>query len=344
MGPVRPHRWEEFQEMPTNQGVMVYGQVQQGALGASTKELLAAGRPLAEALGEELLGCVLGHNLEGRGQEMVSYGANKVYMVEAPFLADYNSDLYLATLEKTCREVGPRILLLSHDDVGRDLAPRLACRLGCGLTVDCLALEIDPTTKNLVCSRPIYGGNIMASVTSQLHPQIATIRLKSQEPASQDPSRTGQVVALAADIDPSVARTRFVETLVEALGEAQLEDAEVVVSGGRGIGGSDGFRMLEELAQRLGGVVGASRSAVDAGWISSDRQVGLTGKIVRPKLYVAVGISGTMQHLAGCAGSKVIVAINKDPEAPIFQRAQYGIADDYRKAVPALLTALRAQG
>lgn len=328
--------------MSENQGVMVYGQLQKGRLGSSAKELLGAGRSLADALGEGLLGCVLGHNLEDGGREMVSYGADKAYVVDAPFLADYNSDLYLDTLEKTCREVNPRIVLLSHDDVGRDLAPRLACRLGCGVVVDCLELGIEPNSKSLVCSRPIYGGNIMASVTPSPHPQIATVRLKSQEPASQHPLRTGQVVVLPADVGPSVARVRLVETLPEASGQVRLEDAEVVVSGGRGIGGPDGFKMLEELAQLLGGVVGASRSAVDAGWISSDRQVGLTGKIVRPKLYVAVGISGTMQHLAGCAGSRTIVAVNKDPEAAIFQRAQYGIVDDYRNAVPALLATLRA--
>lgn len=323
-------------------GVAVYGQVVNGQVTSTTRELLGIGRQLAETLGEELAAVAPATGVGDWPQEIIELGADRVFLLAGAFQEAYNSDLHLAAMESWCREVRPNILLLGHDRVGRDLAPRLACRLRTGLMPDSLELTIDPETRGLLCIRPLYGGNIMAIVTSSTRPQLATVRLKSQKPAERQLGRKGQVSTFRVEVEPQAVRTRVVEVISEEeSGGVKLEDAEVVVSGGRGIGGPEGFQLLLELARLLGGAVGASRSAVDAGWISSDRQIGLTGKIVSPKLYTAMGISGTIQHMAGCSGSKTIVAVNTDPEAPIFKSAHFGIMGDYRKVVPAMIAALK---
>ena len=324
-------------------GVAIYAQVANGRVTSTTQELLGIGRQLATALGEDLEAVVPGSGAGALAQEMIDLGADRVSVLDGPFHEGYNSDLHLAAMEAWCKEAKPNILLFGHDRLGRDLAPRLACRLRTGLMPDSLELSIAPDTQGLVCTRPLYGGNIMAVVACPTRPQLATVRLKSQKPAERQPGRQGQVSTVPVMVEPHALRTIVVEMMAEeASGDVKLEDAEVIVSGGRGIGGTEGFKVISELAQLLSGAVGASRSAVDAGWMGSERQVGLTGKIVSPKLYVAVGISGTIQHMAGCSGSKTIVAINTDPEAPIFKAAHFGIVGDYRKVVPAMIAALRA--
>lgn len=328
--------------MSESNSVCIYGQIANGKVTSTTAELLGAGRRLANALGEHLLAVVPAPVPAGWTQELIELGADRAVVLVGPFQEAYNSDVHLAAMESWCREASPSILLFGHDHIGRDLAPRLACRLQTGLMPDALELGIDPDTERLVCTRPVYGGNIMAMVTCPSRPELATVRLKSQKPAEREPGRTGSVSVVPVQLDGQKIKMRVVETLAPPeSGEMKLEEAEVIVSGGRGLGGSEGFKVVSELARALGGAVGASRAAVDAGWIASDRQVGLTGKVVGPKLYVAVAISGTIQHMAGCSGAKTILAVNTDPDAPIFKSAHFGIVGDYRRVLPAMVAALR---
>jgi electron transfer flavoprotein alpha subunit len=226
-------------------------------------------------------------------------------------------------------------VLLGQTQIGRDLTPRLAFRLNSAATLDCIALEIDPATKRLLQTKPVYGGNAQAVVYSESDPQIAAVRLKTMTAAVKNPDNKGEVVNISAGIDPASIRTKVVGRKIEEAAGIKLEDARIIVSGGRGIGGTDGFKQLEELAKILKGAVGASRPACDNKWVADSLQIGLTGKLVSPDVYIAVALSGSSQHLSGCSGSKVIVAINKDPEANIFKVAHYGVVADWKKALPA---------
>ena len=322
-------------------GVLVLGQSTAEELGAAASELLAAGRRLADGLGEELAIGLLGDTLDVPAQQAIAQGAEKVYAVNHPLLAEYQPDLYLAAMEALCRDVEPRVVLVARTNEGRELAPRLAFRLGVGLAQDCLEVSIDQSSKSLLANRPVYGGNAIAVVSCDRTPQIAAIRPKAYEPMQPDPSRQGQIVSFPVELDPSQARTQVIETVKEAAAGVKLEDARVVVSGGRGLGGPEPFAGLEDLARLLGGAVGASRAAVDSGWVPASYQVGLTGKTITPDLYITVAISGASQHMAGCSGAKVIVAINRDAEANIFKEARYGVVGDWDKVVPALTEAVR---
>ena len=322
-------------------GVLVLGEMLEGELSAASSELLAAGRRLADALGEELAIGLLGDSVAGPSQNAVSQGADRVYAVNHPLLADYQVDLHLAALDTLCRETTPRIVLIARTNEGRELAPRLAFRLGVGLAQDCLEVSVDPESKQLLANRPVYGGNAIAVVSCDHTPQVAAIRPKVYEPLEPDPSREGQVVSFPVELDAAQARTRVVETVKEEAAGVKLEDARVVISGGRGLGGPDPFTGLEDLARLLGGAVGASRAAVDSGWVPSAYQVGLTGKTITPDLYITVAISGASQHMAGCSGAKVIVAINKDAGANIFKEARYGVVGDWERVIPALTEAVR---
>ena len=230
---------------------------------------------------------------------------------------------------------------MSRTTEGRELAPRLAFRLGVGLAQDCLEVSVDESTRTLLANRPVYGGNAVAVVSCEHTPQIAAIRPKAYEPTEADAGRQGQVVSFPVELDASQARTRVVETVREESEGVKLEEARVVVSGGRGLGGPEPFSGLEELAKLLGGAVGASRAAVDSGWVPSSYQVGLTGKAITPELYITVAISGASQHMAGCSGAKCIVAINKDADANIFKDARYGVVGDWERVLPALTEAVR---
>ena len=244
-------------------------------------------------------------------------------------------------MDALCREVNPRVVLVSRTPEGRELAPRLAFRLGVGLAQDCLEVSVDVAAKTLLANRPVYGGNAVAVVSCERTPQIAAIRPKAYEPAELDTSRTGQVVSFPVELDAAQAKTRVVETVREESEGVKLEEARVVVSGGRGLGGPEPFSGLEELARILGGAVGASRAAVDSGWVPPSYQVGLTGKAITPELYITVAISGASQHMAGCSGAKCIVAINKDADANIFKDARYGVVGDWERVLPALTEAVR---
>ena len=322
-------------------GVLVLGQSTAEELGATASELLAVGRRLADSLGEELAIGLLGDTLDVPSQQAIAQGAEKVYAVNHPLLAEYQPDLYIAALEALCRDVEPRVVLVARTNEGRELAPRLAFRLGVGLAQDCLEVSIDTASKSLLANRPVYGGNAIAVVSCDRTPQIAAIRPKAYEPMEPDQSRQGQIVSFPVELDPSQAKTQVIETVKEEAAGVKLEDARVVVSGGRGLGGPEPFVGLEDLARLLGGAVGASRAAVDSGWVPSSYQVGLTGKTITPDLYITVAISGASQHMAGCSGAKVIVAINKDAEANIFKEARYGVVGDWERVVPALTAALR---
>jgi len=245
------------------------------------------------------------------------------------------TDSYVDALEKLCHEVKPNILLVGQTPMGRDLAPRLAFRLGTGVTLDCLDLKIEPQSKLMVQTKPVYGGNALAEIVCEkTRPQMATVRPKTMEPLARNDSRKGEIINFDPKLDASKIRARFVERVKEKVEGVKLEDANVVVCGGRGIGGPDNFAMLKELAKILGAALGASRPPCDNGWVPATLQIGLTGKIVSPTLYIAVAVSGASQHLSGCSGAKNIIAINKDSEANIFKVARYGVVGDYKKIMP----------
>ena len=327
--------------MADGTGALIIGDASGGEIGSTTLELLAAGQRVAADLGEELSVALLGDTLDVPAQQAISHGAQKVYAVNHPLLADYQVDLYLTALEALCKDAAPRVALIARTNEGRELAPRLAFRLGVGLAQDCLEVSVDATEKKLLANRPVYGGNAIAVVSCDQTPQIAAIRPKAYEPTEADSSRTGEVVSFPVELDASMALTQIVDTVIEEAEGVKLEDANIVISGGRGLGGPEPFAHLEELAKIMGGTVGASRAAVDSGWVPSSYQVGLTGKTITPDLYIMVAISGASQHMAGCSGAKVIVAINKDAEANIFKEARYGVVGDWESVLPALTAAVR---
>ncbi len=328
--------------MDSHKGVLVCGEITEGKLAPIAIELLGIGRKLANELGEGLSIRLMGGKATGLGQEAIGYGADSVYVAEDNLLDQYNSDAYTQVAANVCQKVLPSIVLLGHTDIGCDLAPRLNGRLKGGLSMDCLALSLDPATKLLVSTRPIFGGNAHAQMVSKsARPQMATLRLKTVPPAERSDSRQGKVIPVEDKIDPSALKVKVVDRIKEEVEGVKLEDADVVVSGGRGMGGAQNFEMLRELAHVLGGAVGATRPACDEGWAPARLQVGQSGKVVSPKLYIAVALSGAMSHIAGCLGSKYIVAINKDKEANIFSVARFGIVGDYKEVLPALTAKLK---
>ena len=327
--------------MADGTGVLIVGETTDGQLGSTTGELIAAGQIIAADLDENLSVALLGDTLDDAEQQAIAHGAQKVFAVTHPLLAEYQVDLHLSALETLCKETNPRVILIARTNEGRELAPRLAFRLGVGLAQDCLEVSVDSSEKKLLANRPVYGGNAIAVVRCDQTPQIAAIRPKAYEPTETDSSRQGEVVSFPVDLDASMALTQVVETVIEEAEGVKLEDAQIVISGGRGLGGPEPFAHLEELAKIMGGTVGASRAAVDSGWVPSNYQVGLTGKTITPDLYIMVAISGASQHMAGCSGAKVIVAINKDAEANIFKEARYGVVGDWETVLPALTAAVR---
>jgi electron transfer flavoprotein alpha subunit len=322
--------------MAEPKGVMIYGETANGNLSSITTEILGCGRRLANDLKEELSCVLIGNQLGETTRKAIAYGADKVYAIEDALFKEYQTDSYITAIAKLAKDISPRILLFGQTSIGRDLAPRLAFRLGVSLSMDCLDLNINPSTRLLEQTKPVYGGNARAIFTSDTIPQIATVRQKAMSPLAPDESRKGETISFKVEVDPSQIRTRLIETVKEQVAGIKLEDATVVVSGGRGIGGPEGFKQLEELAKALKGAVGASRPPCDNKWMPDTSQVGLTGKIVTPELYIAVAISGASQHLAGCSGSKNIIAINKDPEANIFKEARFGVVGDWKQILPAL--------
>lgn len=316
-------------------GVLVFCEVTNGKLAGSAAEGLGIGKQLAASLGQELNAVLIGSGVNANADMVASLGAAKVYVADDPILKDYQTDPYIQVLQKVAAEMKPAILILGQSSVGRDLAPRIAFRLGSSATLDCIELAIDPAGKKLLMTKPVYGGNARAIFTSVTMPQVVTIRTKAMTPAQPDPSKKGQVIKVDAGLTPDSVKAKLVNKVAQQAEGVRLEDAAVVVCGGRGIGGAEGFKQLDELAKLLKGATGASRPPCDNGWLPQTQQIGLTGKIVAPELYIAIALSGSSQHMSGCSGSKTIVAINKDPEANIFREARFGVVGDWKKILPA---------
>ena len=327
--------------MAEGNGVLIIGETQGGELNLASQEALAAGRKVADDLGQELAIGLFGNSLEAPSQTAIALGADKVYSVTHPSLAEFQIELSLSAMETLCKEIEPGIVLIARTNQGREVAPRLAFRLGVGLAQDCLEVSVDTGTGKLLANRPVYGGNAVAVISCNQTPQVAAIRPKVYAPLEPDSSRQGEIVSFPVDLDDSLTRSRVIEVVKEESEGVKLEDASIVVSGGRGLGGPEPFAQLEELAKLLGGAVGASRAAVDSGWVPASYQVGLTGKTITPDLYITVAISGASQHMAGCSGSKAIVAINKDAEANIFKEARYGVVGDWEKVLAAMTETVR---
>jgi electron transfer flavoprotein alpha subunit len=306
-------------------------------------ELLGEGRKLANELKVELCTVLLGDSsVEKEAKDLIAYGADKVYVAIAPELKHYTTLPYTTVISNMIKQHKPEIVLFGATTTGRDLASRIAARINAGLTADCTGLAIDKETKLLQQTRPAFGGNIMATIICKNHrPQMSTVRPKVFKKAEPDRSKKGEVIKVPVKIDQKDLLVKVVDIIKDTSVKINLAEAEIIVSGGRGIQAPENFKLIEELAEVIGGAVGASRATVDAGWISSHHQVGQTGKTVCPKLYIAVGISGAIQHLAGMQSSDIIVAINKDPDAPIFKVATYGIVGDLFEIVPKLTRKLK---
>ncbi len=322
-------------------GVLVVGELNGDALQSITGELLAAGRGIADATGEEVSVALLNGG-EAAGQAAVALGADRAYLVQDDVLADMQLDAQIAALNSVCAEVEPSVVLIGRTHAGRDVGPRLAFRLGVGLAQDCLQVSLEGDGGRISALRPVYGGNALAKVTfPDADPQIVVLRAKAYEPLEADDSRSGEVAVINPGLDASVVKARLVETVTQETEGVRLEDAGIVIGGGRGLGGPEPFDQLEDLARLLGGAVGASRAVCDAGWLDHSYQVGLTGKTITPDLYITVGISGASQHMAGCSASKNIVAINRDADANIFKTASFGVVGDWKNVLPSFIETVR---
>ena len=323
-------------------GVWVVAEARGGSVHDVTFELLGRGRELADTLGVKLEAVLVGSGVTDSAQELVARGADVVRVVDDPSLEHYIDEPFAAAVSELILRHKPEIVLTGATAIGRSLIPRVAIRVRAGLTADCTGLAIDDSERQLLQTRPAFGGNIMATIVCPDHrPQMATVRHKVMTALDPDPSRSGEIVA--EEVEPDLFRTdvKYLEFVDDLTQTVNIADADVIVSGGRGMGGPEQFKMLEELAEVLGGALGASRAAVDAGWVPYSHQVGQTGKTVQPKLYIACGISGAVQHLAGMQSSRTIVAINKDPDAPILKAATYGLVGDLFEIVPAMTAAFR---
>jgi electron transfer flavoprotein alpha subunit len=325
------------------QGVWVFVEQCQGEGHPVSWELLGVGRTLAGDLGVELCAFILGSRLADLSQQAFGYGADKVYQVDAPVLGHYRTEPYVEAAVALIRKYRPEIVLMGATGLGRDLAGAVATRLETGLTADCTGLAIDKERRLLEQTRPAFGGNIMATIlTETARPQMASVRPYVMPCPPWEPGRTGQLISESLPLSEDKIATKIVDVIpLTSEGNVDIARADVIVSGGRGMLAPENFRLLEDLAHVLGGVVGASRGAVTAGWISHGRQVGQTGKTVKPRLYIACGISGAIQHLVGMQNSDQIIAINKDATAPIFEVAHLGIVGDVLEIVPALTERLR---
>jgi electron transfer flavoprotein alpha subunit len=328
--------------MPGYQGVLVNGEVIAGGISTMTRELLNMGKKLSHELSQPLSTSLIGGEQAEIAKEIIALGSDRVYLIHPSSSIGFHPEIHVAALTELVKRVAPSVILFGHTDIGRDVAPRLAVRLGTTITMDCTGLHIDAETKQLLQSKPVYGGNAVAVWVSKAEGlQIVTLRPKAVRPAEPDPSRNGEIIEMNITIDESSLRSRLVETVKRETQGIRLDDAKVVIAGGGGIGSRDGFKILEELAEVLGGTVGVTRVPCDEGWMPTRLEIGQTGHIVTPNLYIAIGISGASQHMAGCSGSKCIVSINRDPEATIFKESDFGIVGDYREVLPAFIEKCR---
>ncbi|MFH1389144.1 MAG: electron transfer flavoprotein subunit alpha [Candidatus Margulisiibacteriota bacterium] len=330
-------------DLSAYKNVWVFAEQREGKIQAVTYELLSEGRKLAADLGCELAAVLCGdQKIAEETEHLFRYGANKVYLVTHQELKHYHTEPYTRAISETIIKHKPEIFLLGATTQGRDLAARLAIRIGTGLTADCTSLSIDPEKKILQQTRPAFGGNIMATIVSPNHrPQMSTVRPKVFKKVPLDKPIKGEIIKFSPVLNKEDLAVKLLDIVQDESVKVNLAEAEIIVSGGRGIGDAKNFVLLEELATLFGGAVGASRATVDAGWISAHHQVGQTGKTVSPKLYIACGISGKIQHLVGMQSADTIIAINKDPDAPIFKVATYGIVGDALEIIPLLIRKLK---
>jgi len=323
-------------------GVWVFAEQRDGELQKVSLELLGKGRELADKLGVELTALLLGSEIDDIAKELVAYGANNVIYADSPLLKHFTTDGYTKVICDLANELKPEAMLVGASFIGRDLGPRVAARLVTGLTADCTSLDIDPENKNLLMTRPAFGGNLMATIVCGDHrPQMSTVRPGVFEKLTKDDTRKGEIQKIAANLTEADIRTRVVEVVKVAKDIVDIGEAKVLVAGGRGIESKEGFDMLKELADALDGTVAGSRAAIDNGWLDKECQVGQTGKTVRPNLYVACGISGAIQHLAGMQDSDYIIAINKDADAPVMKIADLALVGDYKKIISELIAQIK---
>ena len=323
--------------------VYVFAEQRDGELQKVGIELVGKARELADDLGQQVAAVLLGSGVKDKAQELIACGADKVVVVDDVMLEEYVTEPYTKALTAVINAKDPEIVLYGASSIGRDLAPRVSARIHTGLTADCTALEIDEETKLLMMTRPAFGGNIMATIVCEdFRPQMATVRPGVMKALESDASRSGEVEEFKEKFSDADMNVKVRETVKTAHKSVDITEAKILVSGGRGIGSAEKFKMLEELAGVMEGEVSSSRACVDSGWISADRQVGQTGKTVRPELYLACGISGAIQHAAGMENSDFIVAINRDEDAPIFDIADLGIVGDLNAIVPKLTEAVKA--
>lgn len=322
--------------------VWVYLEITEGKPRNVGLELLGEGRKLADEMKQKLAAVIIGDGVADVAKEAFAAGADLVYLVEAPELSHYNTDGYTATFVDLINAYKPSVILLGATNDGRDLGPRVACRVGTGLTADCTGLGIDEGTGLVAWTRPAFGGNIMTTILCPEHrPQMGTVRPSVFKRPVPDYNRSGAIVRVASKVKAEDIHTKLIDIIRVCTSSCNLEEAEIIVSGGRGLCKPENFVLIEELANVLGGAVGASRAAVDAGWKPPLHQVGQTGKTVAPKIYIACGISGAIQHLAGMSSSDIIIAINKDPDAPIFKMADFSVVGDVMEVLPILTEELR---
>ena len=332
------------QDIKKHSGICILAEHRLGKLASVVPEIIGAARELQKELSSPVSAILIGNGVRAYTEELLSYGVDEVWMIDNPSIGDFDEDVHAELVSQILMEKKPEIFLGGGTVVGRSLLPRVAAKILTGLTADCTELSIDPSTMFLRQTRPAFGGNIMATILTQNHrPQMATVRHKVMKPAEKVASPKGTVIELP-HIPVPASKLEFLEFVEEKTATVNLVEADVIVSGGRGIKDPKNFALIEKLALATGGAVGASRAAVDAGWIAYSHQVGQTGKTVKPKVYIACGISGAIQHLAGMKGADMIVAINSDPNAPIFDVAHFGIVGDLFQVIPELVKRLEAGG
>jgi electron transfer flavoprotein alpha subunit len=323
-------------------GVWVYAEQRHGEISGVVFELLNEGRRLADKLGVPLSAVLIGSQIKGKTQELIDRGADKVYLFDNPVFAEFQDDPYSAIITQLIRSEKPEIILMGATNIGRSFASRVAARIQTGLTADCTSLEADTENRNLLQTRPAFGGNIMATILTPRHrPQMATVRHKVFKEAKAESGRKGEVIEPAFDAQTLINRTKFLEYVKDESAHINISDADIIVSGGRGLGGPDGFKLLQELADLLSGAVGSSRAAVDSDWIAYSHQVGQTGRTVAPKIYIACGISGQIQHMVGMSSSDIIIAINKDGTCPMMQTATYALEGDLYEIIPNIIKEIK---
>jgi electron transfer flavoprotein alpha subunit len=320
------------------QGIWVFIEVKDGEAVPVSLELLGAGKELADKRGTELAGVLIGENVKQFAQTCFEYGADTVYVYDDPIFKNYRTESYMKALLECCQKYKPEVILYGATSTGKDLASAVATDLPTGLTADSTILDIEEDTGLLLASRPAFGGNIMATILCKKYrPQMATVRPKVMKALTPEQGRTGRLVEEKASLKEEDIRTKVLEIVQYTSKKVRIDEADIIVAGGKGLGSQKGFQLVHDLAETLGGAVGASRDVVEAGWVEHHHQVGQTGVTVTPKIYFAIGISGAIQHIVGMQNSGLIIAINNDPEAPIFQSSHYGIVGDAFEIVPLLI-------